>query len=68
MGSDLHVEHGPERAVNGVVRRLADTSAARRDLGFIAEVAAGGGAARTRRWWRPLREEIAAGRTRAGAS
>ena len=26
MGSDLEVEHGPERAVNGVVRRLADTS------------------------------------------
>ena len=29
MGSDLSVEHGPERAVNGVARRLADTSAAR---------------------------------------
>ena len=25
MGSDLSVEHGPERAVNGVTRRLADT-------------------------------------------
>ena len=29
MDSDLAVEHGPERAVNGVTRRLADTSAAR---------------------------------------
>ena len=36
MDSDLSVEHGPERAVNGVTRRLADTSAARRDLGFSA--------------------------------
>ena len=26
MDSDLGVEHGPERAVNGVARRLADTS------------------------------------------
>ena len=38
MGSDLPVEHGPERGVNGVVRRLADTAAAERDLGFAAEV------------------------------
>ena len=29
MGSDLAIEYGPERAVNGVTRRLADTSAAR---------------------------------------
>ena len=38
MGSDLAVEHGPERAVNGVTRRLADTSRARDELGFEAEV------------------------------
>lgn len=38
MGSDLDVEHGPERAVNGVTRRLADTTAARVDLGFEATV------------------------------
>ena len=37
MDSDLGVEHGPERAVNGVTRRLADVSAARRDLGWEAE-------------------------------
>ena len=43
MGSDLSVEHGPARAVNGVTRRLADTSAARERLGFDAEVDAGGG-------------------------
>src|SRR4051812_20054479 len=29
MGSDLAVEHGPERAVNGVTRRLASTDLAR---------------------------------------
>ena len=38
MDSDLQVEHGPARLVNSVVRRLADTSAARQDLGFKAEV------------------------------
>src|SRR4051812_47934119 len=38
MGSDLSVEHGPARAVNGVTRRLADTSRARDALGFEAEV------------------------------
>ena len=38
MGSTLPVEHGPTRAVNGVVRRLADVSAARERLGFVAEV------------------------------
>ncbi|NED67343.1 NAD-dependent epimerase, partial [Streptomyces sp. SID10244] len=34
--TDLGVVHGPERAVNGVARRLADTTAAQRDLGFNA--------------------------------
>lgn len=62
MGSDLEVEHGPERAVNGVARRLADTTAARRDLGFEAEVALEEGLRELVAWWRPLREEIAAGR------
>ena len=38
MGSDLAVEYGPERAVNGVTRRLADTSAASEKLGFEAEI------------------------------
>ena len=39
MGSDLSTSSsGPERAVNGVTRRLADTSAAREELGFEAEV------------------------------
>ncbi|WP_315914169.1 NAD-dependent epimerase/dehydratase family protein [Arthrobacter sp. lap29] len=63
MGSSLHVEHGPERAVNGVVRRLADVSAAQRDLGFSASTQLEDGLRELVEWWRPLREEIAAGRT-----
>ncbi len=63
MGSDLAVEHGPERAVNGVVRRLADVSAAQRDLGFTAQVGLDEGLRELVEWWRPLRAEIAAGRT-----
>lgn len=62
MGSDLPVEHGPERGVNGVVRRLADTSAAERDLGFVAQTPLEEGLAQLVEWWRPQREEIAAGR------
>ena len=63
MGSDLQVEHGPDRAVNGVVRRLADTSAAERDLGFRAEIGLEQGLRDLVEWWRPLRDEIAAGRS-----
>ena len=62
MGSDLGVEHGPERAVNGVTRRLADTSAAQRDLGFEATIGIDEGLRMLVDWWAPLREEIAAGR------
>lgn len=66
MGSDLAVEHGPARQVNGVVRRLADTSAAARDLGFKAEVDLEEGLRELVTWWQPLRDEIAATR-KAGA-
>jgi UDP-glucose 4-epimerase len=52
MGSDLDVEHGPERAVNGVTRRLADISAAQRDLGFTAEVDLATGLEQLVAWWR----------------
>ena len=62
MGSDLDVEHGPERAVNGVLRRLADTSAAQRDLGFVSRVGVEEGLEKLVTWWEPLREEVAAGR------
>ncbi|MDJ0321007.1 NAD-dependent epimerase/dehydratase family protein [Pseudarthrobacter sp. PS3-L1] len=62
MGSDLSVEHGPERQVNGVVRRLADTSAAQRDLGFTSRVELEDGLRELSSWWLPLRQEIAATR------
>jgi UDP-glucose 4-epimerase len=68
MGSPLAVEHGPERAVNGVVRRLADVTAAREQLGFEAQVDLDEGLRQLVEWWAPLREEIAAGRAPAGAS
>ncbi|MEO6413587.1 MAG: NAD-dependent epimerase/dehydratase family protein [Pedococcus sp.] len=62
MDSDLSVEHGPDRAVNGVTRRLADTSAAQRDLGFSAEIGLEDGLRDLVEWWRPQREAVAAGR------
>jgi UDP-glucose 4-epimerase len=67
MGSDLGVEHGPERAVNGVSRRLADVTAACRDLGWEATTGLEDGLGALVAWWRPQREEIAAGRALAGA-
>lgn len=62
MGSDLGVEHGPERAVNGVERRLADTTAAKRDLGFETTIDLDEGLRQLVEWWRPLRAEISGGR------
>ena len=55
MGSDLSVEHGPERAVNGVTRRLADTDLAREQLGFEAEIDLEEGLTRLVDWWRAER-------------
>jgi UDP-glucose 4-epimerase len=52
MGSDLDIEFGPERAVNGVTRRLADTSAAADKLGFKAEIGIEEGLAELVEWWR----------------
>jgi UDP-glucose 4-epimerase len=55
MGSDLDVEFGPARSVNGVTRRLADTSAAERDLGFVAEADLEAGLRGLVDWWRAER-------------
>ena len=65
MDSDLSVEHGPERAVNGVTRRLADVTAAQHDLGFTAEISLEDGLRSLVEWWSPLREEISAGKSEA---
>jgi UDP-glucose 4-epimerase len=62
MGSDLEPEFGPERTVNAVRRRLADTSAAEADLGFVAQVGLEEGLTRLVDWWRseqPLAREMA---------
>ncbi len=56
----LAVEHGPERAVNGVRRRLADTSAAARRLDFRAEIGLAEGLRDLVRWWRSERAAEAA--------
>jgi len=55
MGSDLAIEYGPERAVNRVPRRLADTSAAKRELGFEAEIGLEEGLEMLVAWWRSSR-------------
>jgi UDP-glucose 4-epimerase len=52
MGSDLSVEHGPERGVNKVPRRIADTRLAREQLGFEAEVDIEEGLRLLVEWWR----------------
>jgi len=57
MDSDLEIEFGPERPVNGVTRRLADRSAAARDLGFEAKVSLDDGLRRLVAWWRAEKVE-----------
>lgn len=52
MGSDLDIEYGPARAVNGVSRRLASTVAAAQDLGFGAQVELSEGLRELVHWWR----------------
>lgn len=56
MGADVEVEFGPERAVNKVPRRLADTARARELLDFEAEVDLQEGLRRLVQWWRSERE------------
>jgi UDP-glucose 4-epimerase len=48
---ELAVEHGPARAVNGVTRRLASTSAARDLIGFEAQVGLTEGLRELTSWW-----------------
>ncbi len=52
MKSDLAPVHGPARAVNGVTRRLADTSAAAQRLGFRSEIGLRDGLTGLVEWWR----------------
>jgi UDP-glucose 4-epimerase len=55
MKSDLAPEHRAARTVNGVTRRLADTSRAERDLGFKAEIGLSDGLQGLVDWWRAER-------------
>jgi UDP-glucose 4-epimerase len=59
MRSDLRPEYGPERAVNPVPRRLADTTKAERLLGFRARVGLQDGLSRLVEWWRANRTAAA---------
>ena len=52
MRSTLTPEYGPERKVNPVPRRLADTTKAERLLGFRARVGLREGLERLVEWWR----------------
>ena len=51
MGSDLDIEFTPERSVNPVSRRLADTSKAENLLDFRADVSLEDGLDRLVKWW-----------------
>jgi UDP-glucose 4-epimerase len=55
MGSNLEPEHAPARKVNPVPRRLADTGAAARQLGFEAQVGLREGLGRLVDWWGRVR-------------
>jgi UDP-glucose 4-epimerase len=56
MGSGLAPEHGPERSVNPVPRRLASTENAERLLGFKASTDLEQGLRRLVGWWQESRE------------
>jgi len=58
MGSNLEPEYGPERGVNSVRRRLADTHKAEKMLGFRADVSLEEGLRRLVAWW--SQERVAA--------
>ena len=58
MGQDVHPEYGPERSVNAVRRRQADTSKARRLLGFEAQVDLEQGLQRLVSWGRAERQKM----------
>lgn len=56
MKIEIAPEFGPERSVNAVPRRLADVSAAARDLGWKAEIDLDSGLVDLVDWWRAERQ------------
>jgi UDP-glucose 4-epimerase len=59
MGSDLAPQHGPERKVNAVPRRLADVTKARDMLGFEARIPIETGLRDLVDWWRQQKAAMA---------
>jgi UDP-glucose 4-epimerase len=51
MGSDLAVEFGPARSVNGVTRRLADIRRAEDELGWQPQIGLDEGLRGLVKWW-----------------
>ena len=60
MGRNLKPEYGPERGVNAVPRRLADTRKAERLIGFKSQVDLDEGLRRLVTWWRQQPKAAAA--------
>jgi UDP-glucose 4-epimerase len=60
MGTVMVPEYGPERSVNPVSRRLADTSKAQRLLGFNAQTSLEDGLARLVDWWHLNKSSVVA--------
>lgn len=60
MDSDMQPEYGPERKVNPVARRLAETRHAQERIGFEAQVSLEEGLRRLVAWWRAQKEEVPA--------
>jgi UDP-glucose 4-epimerase len=58
MGSSLKPEYGPERSVNPVPRRLADTTKAEKLLGFRASIPLDEGLRRLVKWWQANRDRV----------
>jgi UDP-glucose 4-epimerase len=58
MGSALQPVYGPERKVNPVPRRLADSEKARQMLGFTSQVSLEAGLRRLVAWWEGKRPAI----------
>ena len=58
MGSSVEPIYGPQRRVNAVSRRLADTRKAATLLGFRAEVQLTDGLSRLAEWWRAERATV----------
>jgi UDP-glucose 4-epimerase len=59
MGRQLRPEHGPERKVNAVPRRLASIEKTKRLLGWAPQVDLDEGLDRLVNWWRANKEHVA---------